>query len=243
MTSRPSALAAVLSLLLVLSAPPARSAALAVHPAGGAQDSLRLPTVDVEPTGPATDLGAVMLSGDGGWATLDRNVAAELAAHGVPVVGLDVRKYLWTRRTPEQAAEALERMIASGEQRWGRRRWILVGYSHGADILPFLVNRTSEATRSRVAAVALLGIGHGADFDFRLVDVFREGPSRHALPTLPEARRLRGMRVLCVRGVDEKASLCPELAPDVATVVTLPGGHHFDGDYREIARRILDFAR
>lgn len=45
---------------------------------------------------PATqDLFAVLLSGDGGWAGLDQDVAATLAALGIPVVGFDSLRYFW----------------------------------------------------------------------------------------------------------------------------------------------------
>src|SRR6185295_13843169 len=39
---------------------------------------------------------AVILSGDGGWAGLDREVAGVLAGKGLPVVGLDSLRYFWT---------------------------------------------------------------------------------------------------------------------------------------------------
>jgi type IV secretory pathway VirJ component len=50
--------------------------------------------------------------------------------------------------------------------------------------------------------------------------------------------------MLCVRGSDEKDSLCPHLE-DLPWVrqALLAGGHHFDGDYRNIARLVLDAAR
>ena len=49
--------------------------------------------------------------------------------------------------------------------------------------------------------------------------------------------------MLCVHGTDEHDSLCPRLA-DLPWVkdVLLPGGHHFDGGYAALARRVLDAA-
>jgi type IV secretory pathway VirJ component len=44
---------------------------------------------------------------------------------------------------------------------------------------------------------------------------------------------------LCLYGVDEKDSLCPQLAPAHARAVPLTGGHHFGGDYDALAKRIL----
>ncbi len=42
---------------------------------------------------------AVILSGDGGWAGLDKKVAAALAAQGIDVVGIDSLRYFWSERT------------------------------------------------------------------------------------------------------------------------------------------------
>jgi type IV secretory pathway VirJ component len=54
--------------------------------------------------------------------------------------------------------------------------------------------------------------------------------------------RLAGLHVLCFYGVDEKDSLCPQLPPTLVTPIRLEGGHHFDGAYIPIARRILEAA-
>ena len=47
------------------------------------------------------------------------------------------------------------------------------------------------------------------------------------------------MPVLCIYGTDEKDSLCPKLDPKKFNIVKLNGGHHFDGDYANLARHIL----
>jgi len=57
--------------------------------------------------------------------------------------------------------------------------------------------------------------------------------------TLPEIERITGTPVLCIYGADESDSLCPKLDPKKFAVVKLKGGHHFDGDYANLARQIL----
>src|SRR5262249_1291780 len=56
-----------------------------------------LPLVEVPAVGTPTGTLAVMISGDGGWASIDRDIGAELAARGVEVVGLNALRYFWTR--------------------------------------------------------------------------------------------------------------------------------------------------
>ena len=75
------------------------SAALAAPPAELAD----LPMVEVPVTGTGTRF-VVLLSGDGGWAGIDKGLAAAFAAQNVPVAGLDSLRYFWKARTPEGLA-------------------------------------------------------------------------------------------------------------------------------------------
>lgn len=196
-----------------------------------------LPLVDV-PAQQAGDTFAILLSGDGGWAGLDKEVAAALAARGVPVVGFDSLRYFWQARTPQGLADDLDRIIAHYAVRWQRPKVLLIGYSQGADVLPFALNRLSPDARARVERSVLMGLGQRAAFEFHLGNwIGRERDD--TLPILPEARRLEAARTLCIRGEDEDASLCPSLAPAHARQLVLPGGHHFDGDYAHLADAIL----
>src|SRR5262249_17490997 len=65
-----------------------------------------LPLIEV-PTMGTGDTFAVLLSGDGGWAGLDKDVAAALAAQKIPVVGVDSLRYFWQPRTPDALAADL----------------------------------------------------------------------------------------------------------------------------------------
>jgi type IV secretory pathway VirJ component len=71
-----------------------------------------LPLTEVPVNGTGNDdVFAVLLSGDGGWAGLDQQVARSLSQRGIPVVGWDTLRYFWTARTPEGVAHDLERTL------------------------------------------------------------------------------------------------------------------------------------
>jgi type IV secretory pathway VirJ component len=122
-----------------------------------------------------------------------------------------------------------------------KRRVLLVGYSQGADVLPFAVNRLPEATRAKIALVAIMGMSEHALFEFHVSNWIADDNSGPT--TLPEVNRINGVPVLCIYGADESDSLCPKLDPNKVTVVKLKGGHHFDGDYAGLARTILAAAK
>jgi type IV secretory pathway VirJ component len=211
-----------------------------------------LPVVEV-PAQPATpqpggaaptadsDSFAIILSGDGGWAGLDQDVAAALSAKGIPIVGLDSLRYFWSARTPQGLAADTDRLIRYYLAHFGKRRVLLIGYSQGADVLPFAVNRLPEATRAHVALTAVMGMSEHALFEFHVSSWISDSDSGPA--TLPEISRITGMPVLCIYGADESDSLCPKLDPQKFIVVKLKGGHHFDGDYASLAQQILAAAK
>ncbi|WP_449575608.1 virulence factor family protein [Methylibium petroleiphilum] len=202
-----------------------------------------LPIVEVPATAAAgSDAGnarrfAVLLSGDGGWAGIDKSIAAALAKQGVPVAGFDSLRYFWSARTPEGLAADLDRLIRYYAARWQRSEVLLIGYSQGADVLPFAINRLPARTRASVQLTALLGLGQKAAFEFHVTHWIGASGDR---PIAPEAQKLSAAGTLCIHGSDERDSLCPQLAPKHVRALVLPGGHHFGGDYDALAGRILE---
>ena len=195
-------------------------------------------TVVTDAKAPATDLMAVMYSGDGGWAGLDRDLAEQLAARGVPVVGIDSLQYFWNARSQAQAGSDAGRIIAHFSQAWRRRKIVLIGYSFGADTLPFIVHNLPAEVRPSVARVSLMGLDSHADFQFHLAS-WLDVSGDNALPTLPAIERLRGTPLQCLRGVEETDSACIAIPAGSVEQVVLPGGHHFDGNAALIASAIL----
>ncbi|HEY2783286.1 MAG TPA: AcvB/VirJ family lysyl-phosphatidylglycerol hydrolase [Steroidobacteraceae bacterium] len=202
-----------------------------------------LPVVEVAvpPNAPPADAFAVIMSGDGGWAGIDQSIAAALSAKGVRVVGLDSLRYYWTKRTPDGVAADTDRLIRYYLSHFGKKRVLLIGYSQGADVLPFAVNRLPAATKAAVSLVAILGMSEHALFEFHVsswISDDNSGPE-----TLPEVNRITGMPVLCIYGEDEHDSLCPKLDPNKFKIVKVKGGHHFDGNYAGLAAEILSAAK
>ena len=203
------------------------------------RDLAGLPVIEVPATG-AGDTFAIILSGDGGWAGLDKKVAAVLAESNIPVAGLDSLRYFWSKRTPAGLSIDLDRMIRYYTTHWRRKKVVLIGYSQGADVLPFAIPRLPAATRKTIALNALLGLGEQAQFEFHFSDWL--GSGEEGLPIAPELAKLDAV-TLCIYGEDEEDSLCRTTKHDRMRSVQLPGGHHFDGDYRRLAQIIMDAIR
>ncbi|HXA92378.1 MAG TPA: AcvB/VirJ family lysyl-phosphatidylglycerol hydrolase [Steroidobacteraceae bacterium] len=198
-----------------------------------------LPIVET-PSSTPSDRMALLLTGDGGWAGLDRELAVGLASNAVAVVGLNSLKYFWKARTPDEAAADVARILRHYLAEWHRGRILLIGYSFGAEVLPFVVNRLPDDLRTRIEAVDLLGPGTAADFEVH-VSGWIPGLPEDGTPIAPEIGRLRGIPLLCIHGADEPDSLCSKLPPQSVSSQAVGEGHHFSGDYAQLLAKILAF--
>jgi type IV secretory pathway VirJ component len=196
-----------------------------------------LPLLELPIASNASDSFAILLSGDGGWSALDKAVARELNAHGIAVVGWDALRYFWDARTPEGAARDLDRVMRHYAQSWRRSRVLLLGYSQGADTLPFMINRLPGDTARLVRATVLIGMGSEAFFEFHVSHWI--GTPKGGLPTRPEATSGRLGPVFCFYGQGDDDAACQGLRDRGVHAVALAGGHHFDGDYTTLATAIV----
>jgi len=203
-----------------------------------------LPVQEVHAEGNSDEF-ALLITGDGGWAGLDQELAGRLAASGVPTVGFNSLKYFWTERSPEETAKDVARVMRHYLAAWNKQRVLLVGYSFGADVLPFVVNRLPPDLRARVATVSLLGVDSNASFEIKIADWV--GSDEGGPPTQPEVAAIGAVPVLCIYGAGETDSICPGLAKTPERTRISPEevgkGHHFSGEYDALAEHILAFAR
>ncbi len=200
-----------------------------------------LPLISQMAPSPSAGAFALLFTGDGGWASIDRQITARLNARGINVIGFDSRAYFGTQRTPDDLARDLGRLLRHYRATWPTDRVYLIGYSRGADMLPFALARWPVEERSGIDLVALLGLEREMDFQWTLENLVG-GHTGETKQILPEINAIAGMPIVCVYGVDEKDTLCPVLT-DKASVIRRDGGHHFDGRYAEITDSLLAHAR
>ncbi len=187
-----------------------------------------------------TDTFALLLTGDGGWAGLDRELAAHLAAQRVSTVGFNSLRYFWSLRTPDESARDVARVLQHFLADWKKTRFILIGYSFGANVAPFIVNRLPAELRKRLISVSLLGIKSNADFVVHVAD-WIPGSDLRGRDVRPELAAIEAP-VQCIYGAGESTTICPEGNSGRVRGERIGSGHHFGGDYAVIADDILAFA-
>ncbi|MCB1624997.1 MAG: virulence factor family protein [Pseudomonadales bacterium] len=200
-----------------------------------------LPVTEVTTADSSSKQLALLMTGDGGWAGLDQDVSARLAALGTPVVGFNSLKYFWTHRTPEQTAADVTRVLRHYLRAWSKTEILLVGYSFGADVMPFVVNRLPADLRARVVTMTLVGLGKDATWEVH-VSNWIPGLARVGSLIAPEMASI-DIPLLCLYGADDHTSLCPSITQQNVRSEVVGQGHHLGGEYTTIADRILEFAR
>ena len=200
-----------------------------------------LPVYEVPAGDRQGDRIAILLTGDGGWAGLDQDLSAELAGKGISVAALSSVRYFWQTRTPEQSAADVGRLIDHFQSIWHAKRVLLIGYSFGADALPFIWNRLPARVQERVDSMSLLGLSATASFEIRVAG-WLPGSGGGDLATLPELQRVTTLPLLCVYGSGEADNLCPSLHLANASAVQIGSGHHFGDQTAAIVEAILRVA-
>lgn len=195
------------------------------------------------PVAKPSPLLVLMISGDGGWAGLDQELAAQFNERGLPVVGVSSLKYFWKLRTPDETAADITRALHHYVAEWKTAKILLVGYSFGADVMPFVYNRLPADLKSRVTGIALLAVSDRADFEVHVADwVGAEGEG--GLDVGPELARIAHLPVLCLwgEGDDVAEKGCAQSAGPQRKTLSIGDGHHFGYLHSELATQILAYA-
>jgi|SRR5579885_186237 len=199
-----------------------------------------LPLTEIAPQGALDNRIAIMLTGDGGWAGLDKGVAAVLSQHGVRVIGLSSLEFFWHKKDAAQITDAVARIIAHYAARYPNARFVLIGYSFGASLVPVVANRLPDAQRVKVSGGVMISPDDAAVFEIHVGDWFGSTAHSDALPLAPEVAHAK-VPLVCVSGQTEDDAWCPIAAKfGPVKLVQLPGGHHYNGDYDKLGAAILN---
>ena len=161
------------------------------------------------------------ISGDGGFNSFSTSFIKQWNSLGYPVVALDARSYFFTSQQPDAAAKDITSLLFQYMNLWKRKDVILVGYSFGADVLPFIQTRLPAVLTGKVKHTILLSPSHSTDF---AVHLFYAKSGSNVPAEINKLTR----PTLIVFGEDEKDIADKEINNPQATVFKISGGHHYD---------------
>ena len=175
------------------------------------------------------DLMVLYITGDGGWNSFSENLCNQFAVDGVPVVALNSLKYFWSKKTPEEATNAVTALIGEYNALWKKKNILLCGYSFGADVIPFIYNRLNEVLKERVTLIQLLSPSAYTDFEIHVTYFFISKKNVVADEILKIKKP-----IICFYGEDENdKSLAKIRMPNFRTII-LNGQHHYEKSFPDI---------
>lgn len=198
------------------------------------QATKRMPTIESRATG-NSDYYVILLSGNGGWRNLVQSLTRYLHLKNISVVGINTKKYLWTEKKPAQIGKDLETLMDQYDQKWGRRKIVFIGFSMGAEVLPFAVNRMGKKYKDQIADLILIGPWQKATFKVKLRDYYIEvNKGADIYNELLQLETQKGY-IICD---NNQFSICHKNLDGVIDHDLLGGGHHFGGKYLALSRLI-----
>lgn len=193
------------------------------------------PVADLQPGSPLV----VLVSGDGGWAEIDQELAQRWQKRGWPVVGINALKYFWKKRTPDGFAEDLAALLKTYRSRWGERRVLLAGFSFGAVVVPFAANRFNQATRDLIAGMVLISPTENSIWEAGVSSWFGGGDIGPLVA--PELVDLSPLPVLVLTGEKDPDAFHGWTAREGLVHEMWPGDHHLSRDYDRIDQAVILF--
>jgi type IV secretory pathway VirJ component len=177
---------------------------------------------------------AIFISGDGGWTSFDHTVCEKLAEKGMSVVGLDAQKYFWKGKPPKEAANEISNAAKHYMQQWNKSSFVLVGYSFGACVAPFIANNFSIKLKESLCGVYCISPDETADFEIHISDML-DFSHKEEYNVVSELKKIQSLNPVCIFGNEEDSELRKHFSMTGVRIETLPGSHHYDNDYNALA--------
>ncbi len=184
---------------------------------------------------------ALLISGDGGWYSFEQSIADKLATMGIPTIGLDSKKYFWKRKTPEQAASDMTMALNFYSKEWGRDQCLLIGYSLGAEIVPFIVTRLPDEMKSKILSSVLLSPDISTDFEIHISNMLGMGNRQNTYNVTNEIKSMQPVPTLIIFGSGEKTEIPDLLAGKGPSIIKIPGDHHYKFNVPLIIKTMEDY--
>lgn len=176
------------------------------------------------------------LSGDAGFNTFSKSLGEKLHHFGYDIFALNTQIYFWNKKTPEQTSSDIEKYI--NEQLQGRKNQhvIIIGFSFGADVTPFVYNRFSNNLKNKIQKIFIIGPSKSNDFKIHLEEYLSQEP-KGSLPVIPEINKITQVPVMVVLSDFEYTHFPYQqiTLKNNYQMKHIPGDHHYGGNTKMLA--------
>lgn len=181
------------------------------------------------------------VSGDGGLSNSFSQLLKKMNVLGYPIIGLNAQSYFWKRKKPQRLTDDFTRLLAYYIDTWHRSSFALVGYSFGADVLPFFQNRLSPEFAALNRQTILMSPSRRTDLEIHILGMIgcelRRG---YSIPK--EINRMKGP-VTVFFGTAEHKFPMKDITSSNIHFAFFPGGHHYRSDVDQVVSCLTDTIR
>jgi len=188
----------------------------------------------------------LLISGEGGWKSFDILLSGWLSAEGYWVGGVDAKAYFSDPQDDRGLlAGDIRAYVAALQKAAGRpadEGVILMGYSFGADLAPWIAGAAGWA--GRVRGLVLVGPDEDGSLQYRITEMLGINYKSHSFLVADALRSSAGIPTLFLHGGKDGWSAAPkllEVTGEPKKLVVVPGAtHHFSGHEKELRAALRD---
>lgn len=177
------------------------------------------------------------ISGDGGWNSFDKKMANEYETNGMPYVALNSFRYFWTKKNPDKLVKDIVPVINKYLIEWNKKEIIMIGYSFGAEIMPFLINKLPNDLKEKVELIILITPSKTTDFTIHLHDMLLlDGKYKNDVAA--EISKISAPNIICFFGNRETSIFKKSYQQKNLKIFLVKGGHVFS-DSKTVMNQVL----
>lgn len=181
------------------------------------------------------------ISGDGGFNNFSKTFSQELHRHGYDVFALNTKKYFWHKKTPLKASQDTESYLKQITKDRKNKKIIIIGYSYGADVAPFIYNRFDADFQQNIQKLIIIGPSKVNDFEIHLQE-YIAGQQEYGFSVVREINQIKNVPfTLVVSDLEYKYFPINEITLKDFQLLHLRGNHHFGGNTKMLADAVLKY--
>ena len=180
------------------------------------------------------------LSGDAGFNKFSTGLCDAINKAGYSITALNSKSYFWDKKTPEQTVKDITAYLEKQFPGRKNQQLVMAGYSFGADVLPFIANRLPDSLKRQLISVVMLSPSTSTDFEVHWSDLFGSDKKR-SMDVVAEMNKMGSQKTITLFGSDEETFPAKNIRLKNYYTEILPGGHHFDGNTDEVAKKMIRY--
>jgi type IV secretory pathway VirJ component len=178
-------------------------------------------------------------SGDGGWNSFSTKLSEELRSEGYTICSINSRAYFWEKKNATTVAAELTSLISNLLASRKNKHILFIGYSFGADILPFVLKECAPLVLANAEGLLLVSPSASTDFEIHVSELIGFN-GKHNFMVAEAINQLSLKKIIAVTGTEEHDFPAQLVTQKNFSHIVLPGAHHFEGNTAELTSIIIN---